>query len=264
MKTTAFGITDRGRVRALNEDALLIDEKLGLYAVADGMGGHNCGEVASGMAVGIILDAVSRMSQQSALYGTVDHHLSREANLLSSAIRLANRAIFEASSSQISWSGMGTTLAAVLIGNGRATIAHVGDSRVYLLRNSLLKQLTSDHSLVAEQIRKGMIEADQARVSRHRNIITRALGHEIEVQVDLTELELEPGDRLLICSDGLNGMLTEEEITALILARNTPEAACRELIEQANAAGGRDNVTALIVSVLNNSFFASVKGMVKG
>ncbi|HQB38520.1 MAG TPA: Stp1/IreP family PP2C-type Ser/Thr phosphatase [Deltaproteobacteria bacterium] len=263
MKVTAFGITDTGKVRAGNEDALLLEEKLGLFVVADGMGGHNSGEVASRMAMEVIRDAVSRSAAGEAfVVGTVDPGHSREANLLASAIRLANRTIFEAAADRPEWHGMGTTVVAVLASGNAAAIAHVGDSRVYLLRNRILKQLTADHSLVAEQQRQGLLTEEQARNSKQKNIITRALGQEPEVLVDLLDLELLDGDMLLLCSDGLTGMVSDEEIAALILARTSLEPACRDLIEQANANGGRDNITAVLLAFHKGSAFMSgLKGL---
>lgn len=262
MEIVSFGITDTGKVRTNNEDAMLLEEGQGLFVVADGMGGHNCGEVASSMAIGILRDTVCRPEQKVAIVGGVDHRLSIQANIMASAIRLANRVIFEAAASDPKWQGMGTTVASVLISEDKAVIAHVGDSRVYLLRNGEMSQLTEDHSLVAEQLRKGAITAEEAALSIHKNIITRALGHEPEVLVDISELEVRDGDFLLLCSDGLSGMLSDQEIAALIQAHSHPEPACRDLVSQANAAGGRDNITAIVVELRKNSgFMAGVKRM---
>lgn len=267
MKISAYGMTDTGMVRAGNEDAFLVDEQCGLFAVADGMGGHNSGEVASRMAMEVMHDAIRRAvnGHDSAVVGGIDPHYSRACNLLASAIRLANRAIFEAAASNQGWKGMGTTVAAVLAGAGRLAVAHVGDSRVYLIRDGKISQLTADHSVVAEQLRKGMISAEEARKSNIKNIITRALGQEPQIEVDLQELEPMDGDRLLICSDGLSGMVSDEEIVALINARTSLTPACRDLVEQANAAGGRDNITAVLLAVeLKDSLLSGLKGMLFG
>lgn len=263
MEITAFGITDQGRVRGNNEDSLLVDDRLGLYAVADGMGGHKGGEVASRMAVDILRDSIARATEgNGAILGMVDQNVSREANLLASGIRLANRAIFEAAGSNPDWRGMGTTMVAVLVHGGRAGIAHVGDSRAYLLRNGVLRQLTADHSLVAEQLRKGIITAEEAERSTRKNVITRALGQGDDMDIDMQDLELASGDRLLLCSDGLSGMLKDAEIAALLNAHPAPEAACRDLVEQANASGGRDNVTVVVVEFLQRQgFVAGLKKM---
>jgi PPM family protein phosphatase len=251
MGIIAFGITDQGRVRANNEDSVLVDDGLLLYAVADGMGGHKGGEVASHMALDILRDSIVRSNGgNGAILGSVDKNVSREANLLASGIRLANRAIFEAAGSNQDWQGMGTTVAAVLINNGRAGIAHVGDSRIYLLREGTLRQLTNDHSLVAEQLRQGLITAEEAEISTRKNVITRALGQQEDVIVDLQDLELVDGDRLLLCSDGLSGMLKDVEIEALLKAHPVPENACSDLVGQANANGGRDNVTVVVIEYL--------------
>ena len=264
MEMIAFGLSDAGRVRSVNEDALLLDEKSGLFAVADGMGGHNCGEVASRMAVGILQDNINRAAGHVAIFGDIDQSFSYQANLLASAIRLANRAIYEAAGSNSAWHGMGTTVAAVLVNNNKVGIAHVGDSRVYLLRQGSLRQITVDHSLVAEQLRKGLISSEEAITSKQKNIITRALGHEATVEVDLYDLEILGGDRLLICSDGLTGMVTDQEIAALIQSRSEPQLACRDLVEQSNARGGLDNITALLLYFdKKNGIVARLKKMLK-
>ncbi len=264
MEIIAFGLSDTGRVRSLNEDSLLLDDKSGLFVVADGMGGHNCGEVASRMAVGILQDNVDRAAGHVSIFGGIDQRFSFQANLLASAIRLANRTIYEAACSCSEWHGMGTTIAAVLVDNNKVGIAHVGDSRVYLLREGCLQQITADHSVVAEQLRKGLITTEEANASKQKNIITRALGHEAAVEVDLCDLEMLVGDRLLICSDGLTGMVTDQEIAALIQSRAKPQLACRDLVEQANARGGLDNITALLIYFdEKNGIIARLKKMLK-
>ena len=250
---STFGLTDTGMVRDHNEDALLLDEGLGLFAVADGMGGHQGGEIASRMAIEILKDGVSRVLAGGALVGAMDRNVSSAANILLSSIRLANLAIFEAAGSNPVWRGMGTTIVALLVSEGRAAIAHVGDSRLYLLRNKKIHQITDDHSMVADQLRKGLISKEEARCSTRKNIITRALGQSADVAIDLHEISLQDGDRLLLCSDGLSGMLLDEEIVALISSRSTPQAACRDLVEQANARGGVDNITALLLFISQTS-----------
>lgn len=248
MDLNVFGASDRGMVRAGNEDAQLVDERIGLFVVADGMGGHKGGEVASRMAVDILHDYIVKVSSGSdSFLGTVDPRASREANLLASGIRLANRAIFEAAASNPAWQGMGTTIVAVLVRDNRAAIAHAGDSRLYLLRDGQLKQVTDDHSLVAEQVRQGLITAEEAAKSSRKNVITRALGQWEELEIDMQDLALLPGDRLLICSDGLSGMVSDPEIAALMKAYPAPDAACQALIEVANSYGGKDNITTVII-----------------
>lgn len=261
MTLSAFGITDKGVVRSGNEDALLLEEDLGLFAVADGMGGHRGGEVASRMALDVLRDYISRVASGSgAFIGAVDNDFSRQANLLASGIRLANRAVFEAADSSPAWRGMGTTIVALLIDGARAAVAHAGDSRLYLLRERQLRQVTGDHSLVADQLRQGVITAEQAAASDRKNIITRALGQWQELEIEIQDLELQDGDRLLLCSDGLSGMVSDPETAALLVAHPAPEDACRALVEVANSYGGRDNITVLLVDYRSgNSLMAGLK-----
>lgn len=243
-----FGITDCGNVRTCNEDALLMDEKLQLFVVADGMGGHQSGEVASRMAVEILHNYIISIYKGSdSFMGNYDSNFSREANLLASGIKLANRAIFEAADSTQKLKGMGTTIVAILIKGNKVGIAHAGDSRLYLYSEKKLQQITLDHSLVAQQLRDGLITAEEATTSIRKNIITRALGQWENLEIEIQDLELIDGDRLLICSDGLTNMVNDAEIEALLNAYTNPEAACKALIEVANDYGGRDNVTTIVV-----------------
>lgn len=258
MEMTVFGITDTGRVRPGNEDALLIDERLGLLVVADGMGGHKGGEVASRMAVDILKDYIAKLSGGSdAFIGNVDNRVSRQANQLASGIRLANQAIFEAAASNPSWQGMGTTIVAVLLKEGRAGIAHAGDSRLYLLRGGQFRQITGDHSLVAEQVRQGIITEEEAQKSTRKNVITRALGQWEDLEIEMQDLELREGDQLLLCSDGLSGMVSDPEIAALLQAYPVPEQSCQTLIEVANSYGGKDNITAIVAAFREENGFVS-------
>lgn len=259
MDMNVFGISDKGVVRSGNEDALLIDERMGLLVVADGMGGQNAGEVASRMATDILKDYISKISAGSdAFVGTVDNRYSRQANLLASGIRLANQAIFEAAAANPNWRGMGTTIVAVLVNGMRAGIAHAGDSRLYLLRSGRISQITGDHSLVAEQVKQGILTVEEAQKSKRKNIITRALGQWEELEIEMQDLELQDGDRLLLCSDGLSGMVSDVEITALMEAYSSPEKMCHTLIEVANSYGGIDNITAVVAE------FSRKKGFVSG
>lgn len=258
MEMTVFGITDKGMVRPGNEDALRIDAGLGLLVVADGMGGHKGGEVASSMALDILKDYIAGLSVgNNAFIGNVNNDVSRQANQLASGIRLANQAILEAAASNPSWQGMGTTIVAVLVKEGRAGIAHAGDSRLYLFRGGQLRQITGDHSLVAEQVRQGLITAEEALKSTRKNVITRALGQWEELEIELQDLELLDGDRLLLCSDGLSGMVSDPEIAALLQAYPVPEQSCKSLIEVANSYGGRDNITAIVAAFRKERGFVS-------
>lgn len=250
MKIISFGMTDVGQVRSHNEDAILLEPSLHLYAVADGMGGHKGGEVASKICLDTLKDYLTRVAQgQMPLMGAADPACSRAANLLGSAVRFANRAVFEAASAKPEWRGMGTTVVALTVADDQAVIAHVGDSRAYLLRSGRFEQLTEDHSWIEEQVRAGLMSRDEALFAKGRNVLTRAIGQEANVKVDLDELALQSGDSLLLCSDGLYGMVADEEIAALISSARSPEAACRELVACANGRGGRDNISVILLAV---------------
>jgi serine/threonine protein phosphatase PrpC len=248
------GQSDVGRIRRNNEDNFGIDKELGLFIVADGMGGHAAGEVASRMAIELVMDYIRRTRESDEPYLTgFNSKYSRAGNRIFSAVILANQVISESAASRQEWQGMGTTLVAAWLGDparSRLSIAHVGDSRVYLLRHGQLRQLTTDHSLVEEQIREGLISREEAQYSLNRNMITRALGYRERVSPDIIELDLEPGDKLLLCSDGLNTMLTDREIHQIIMLNGNIATACSQLIDSANNKGGRDNTTVIMASFL--------------
>jgi len=249
----AHGLSDIGRKRKNNEDNFGIDQELGLLIVADGMGGHAAGEVASRMAIELILDYTGRTANSDEPYLTgYNSRYSRAGNRLCSAIILANQVVSDAAANREEWQGMGTTVVAAWINtdNSRLTIAHVGDSRVYLVRHGQIRQLTIDHSLVEEQIRDGLISREEAQNSSIRNMITRALGYRERVTPDIIELGIEPGDKLLLCSDGLNTMLSDQEILKIIRPNGNLALACQQLIAAANERGGRDNVTVVMASFL--------------
>ncbi|MDK9718032.1 MAG: Stp1/IreP family PP2C-type Ser/Thr phosphatase [Trichlorobacter sp.] len=248
MELTAFGLTDVGQVRPHNEDSILLEPSLHLYAVADGMGGHKAGEFASRICLDTMKDYLLQASRGHApLVGEADAAHSEAANLLGSAVRFANRAVFEAAYAKPEWSGMGTTIVALIIAGSKVAIAHVGDSRAYLLRQGRFQQITQDHSWIEEQVRAGLMSREEALSAKGRNVLTRAIGQEETVQVDLDELELQSGDSLLLCSDGLFAMVADEEIAALIGVAKGPEAACRELVACANGRGGRDNISVILL-----------------
>jgi PPM family protein phosphatase len=233
-KLVAAGVTDVGRVRDGNEDALLDQtNRLGLVAVADGMGGHRAGEVASATALEALRAAVAN------------------GQSLRDAIEGANDAVLEKSESDQELHGMGTTLTAGMLGtDGYLTVGHVGDSRAYLVRDGQLSQITNDHSLVEEMVRGGELTPEQAEVHPQRSIITRALGIDPQVEVDEYPLELQPGDRVLLCSDGLTSMVRPEEIANILGRERDPKRAAQLLVDAANAAGGEDNITAVIVEAV--------------
>ncbi len=228
MRIEAGVATDIGKVRDGNEDSFLVEPPL--YAVADGMGGHRGGEVASHLAL-----------------ETVEVRARSGKETLAEQVRSANRAVYETAQRDRAVTGMGTTLTAARIVDGTAHLAHVGDSRAYLLRGGSLRQLTDDHTLVNRMLKAGEITADEAAVHPHRNVLTRALGTEPEVEVDAAEVALMDGDRLLICSDGLFGMVNEDQIQAILEAEPDPQKTADRLVRAANRAGGVDNITVVIV-----------------
>jgi len=247
------GLSDTGKKRTNNEDNFGIDQELGLFIVADGMGGHAAGEVASRMAIELILDYTGRTANSDEPYLTgFNSRYSRAGNRLCSAIILANQVISDSAANRDEWQGMGTTVVAAWINTetSRLTIAHVGDSRVYLVRHGQIKQLTVDHSLIEEHIREGLISREEAQNSFFRNMITRALGYRERVTPDIIELTIDPGDKLLLCSDGLNTMLSDQEILQIIRPTANLPQACQQLINAANERGGKDNVTVIIASFL--------------
>jgi protein phosphatase len=221
-------VTDIGQVRERNEDSFLVDPPL--YAVADGMGGHRGGEVASELAL-----------------ETVEALANAGKGGLAEQIREANRAVFERSMHDRTVSGMGTTLTAVTVDDDGAHLAHVGDSRAYLLRAGALRQLTEDHTLVNRMVKAGEISPEEAEVHPHRNVVTRALGTEPDVQVDEEDVPLLEGDRLLLCSDGLTNMVTTDQIQAILEANPSAQDAATRLVRAANRAGGIDNITVIVV-----------------
>lgn len=246
MNRVSFGLTDVGRRRESNEDAFLEDDQLGLYAVADGMGGHAAGEVASRMAVESLLAAVKDL-------GWADGERLDAGGVgtaLRDAIEGANRRICVSVESRQEWRGMGTTLVALATAGDEAVIGYVGDSRAYLLRDGDLHRLTSDHSWVNEQVKMGLLTDEDAQRHPMRNIVTRALGNRQEVEVDVVRHRMRPGDVFLLCSDGLNTMLEDDEIRAA-LQRNVgdPKKACESLVDAANARGGEDNTTVVVVEM---------------
>jgi protein phosphatase len=252
MQYIAAARTDVGRKRPGNEDSFCVAPGLGLFVVADGMGGHAAGEVASRLAVETIQEwmAKYRGGTDSAEVGEPVATYSREANFLLTSIRRANRIIFDAAQSRPEYAGMGTTVVAVLGLDGQVVLAHVGDSRIYRIRDDQMVQLSRDHSLVREQVDLGLLSAEEAQVAPHRHLITRALGLKESVDVDLTEQPALPGDLLLLCSDGLSDLLEDEEMLAIIREHaHDLEEACQALVDRANAKGGDDNITAVLIGV---------------
>lgn len=266
MQYLAAARTDTGRKRTGNEDSFCLAPDIGLFVVADGMGGHAAGEVASRLAVDTIQHTLARHlgGSEQTLLGEPRPGISRQGNYLLSSIRLANRVIFEAATSRPDYEGMGTTLVAVLARGDALTLAHVGDSRIYQVREEAIEQLSRDHSLVQEQVDDGLLTPDEAHDSQFRHLITRALGIKSSVDVDVTETPARAGDVLLLCSDGLSDLVEDEEMLAAIREHPDPDEACRALVDRANYRGGDDNITVLIIQVRppkRVSLFARLRGL---
>lgn len=251
IQTRSAARTDIGRHRAVNQDAYLNDDAMGLYIVADGMGGHAAGEVASQEAVDTIFGMVKRgLHTMPDLRGAISEPKVRAAcRMMEGAVQAATYLIFAMAEFDRTKSGMGTTISALLALGEYAVFAQVGDSRIYQLREQSLAQLTEDHTLISWQLKQGLISEEEARRSPHKNIITRAVGNRDYVQVDTGLVDLMPGDRYLLCSDGLHGYLRVPEIPAML--DGLTEDVASKLINLANARGGRDNITAVVVEAFD-------------
>ncbi len=244
--------TDPGLRRSGNEDSYRASPEVGLFVVADGMGGHAGGEVASELAVTEIQNIVESTRGLGPLDTwpvPFDRSLGRDGNRLRAGFDSANRKISQHMETSENLRGMATTAVAVLLDGVQAALAHVGDSRAYLYRADQLTRLTSDHSWVEEQMRAGLLTEAAAREHPWRNIVTKALSGSDDLQVDVSELELQPGDRLLLCSDGLSSVLNDSEIGDIMAASHDLQERCDELVNRANAAGGPDNITTLLLHV---------------
>jgi len=244
-------VTDVGRVRTNNEDCFRVVAPLHLFVLSDGMGGEAHGEVASALAVETVVQHCIDGEKNAAvtLYGEPQPGWSDKTQRLSSAAHLANKKIFESAHQHPEQEGMGATLTAAWIDGSRLSIAHVGDSRAYLLRGGSLQQLTSDHSLVAEQVRQGILTPAEADASEMQSVLLRALGSQADIQVDAEEHALIARDILLLCSDGLTRMLIEPEIAATLQAEPDAIRAANKLVELANDRGGTDNITVVVVRI---------------
>ena len=253
MRAIVAGLTDVGRQREHNEDAFVFREAEGLYVVCDGMGGHRAGDVASKLGT----EAMSAFFEQAANEELTwpfhfDTNLTEEENRLLTGVRLANRQIFERSLRSRDCHGMGTTLVAALFSapRGRMFVAHVGDSRCYRVRGTEITLLTRDHSLVNDYLLAMPDLSEEQKAELPRNVITRALGMQESVVIDIGHDKPEPGDHYLLCSDGLSGMVPDPDIARLVGSSASPEEACKKLIDRANHNGGDDNITAIIVKIV--------------
>lgn len=242
--------SDPGQLRINNEDSVLANAHLGLAVLADGMGGYNAGEVASSMATAVLGSELENAFDTCSPHERADSGAPWAHEALRNAITHANAAIHQAAQNQPEYAGMGTTLVAVQFFDNRMVIAHVGDSRLYRLREENLTQLTRDHSLLQEQIDGGMLTPEQARFSQNKNLVTRALGPEMTVDTEMNEHEVLPDDIYLLCSDGLNDMVEDEDIALGItsFAANLPLCAT-QLVQMANDNGGRDNVSVILAKI---------------
>ncbi len=261
-KLLFVGETDTGKVREHNEDTIAFDPEIGLLVLADGMGGYNAGEVASGIAVKTIVNLVRESIEREDL-GTSDSasQLSRRSIVLRDAIQRANKIIFQTAKTQSQCEGMGTTVVGALFHDNRVTIAHVGDSRLYRLRGGRFEQLTLDHSLLQELVDRGFYSPEEAQRAANKNYVTRALGVEANVEVGLREESVEKGDHYVLCSDGLSDMVEDADIHLTIntFGDNLGSVA-KQLIQLANDNGGRDNVSVLLAQILDG--FPARRGVV--
>lgn len=243
MQLSVAAGTDVGRIRAGNEDSLYADadQERGLFIVADGMGGHAAGEVASEMAVQIVSRELADLRDLT----RADVGLR-----MATALKEANRAIYERTIQEADKQGMGTTASCLMMGYGRYVIGHIGDSRVYLLRDGVLRQITKDHSYVQEQVDAGFLTPEQARYHPYSNVITRCVGANAAVEADVLTGELQTGDVYLVASDGLTGMVEDPQLKKILETRQTPGRMVDAMITEANRRGGLDNITAIVVQVV--------------
>ncbi len=260
--------TDVGRLRNNNEDSHRVVPELNLFVLSDGMGGEAHGEVASSMAVQAVAEHCfeAANNRSAPFFGESRPDLSERTNRLLSAVDFANRRVHAAAAENPAQRRMGATILAAWLDDQRLSLAHVGDSRAYLLRVGTLEQLTADHSLVAEQVRRGLLTPQQAESSDMQSVLLRALGTHEEVEADADEYLLLDGDALLLCSDGLTRMVTDPEIASTLLTHASAQEAADRLVALANEYGGEDNITVIVLRVLreSNGFFARLRRWSRG
>src|SRR5690242_2543660 len=253
-KLRCVGLTDTGKVREHNEDTIAVDPDIGLLVLADGMGGYNAGEVASGIAVKTIVNLVKEQVEREDMnVQDRESGLSRPTIILRDAIHRANKIIYQTAKTQPQCEGMGTTVVAALFFDNKITIAHVGDSRLYRQRGEKLEQVTMDHSLLQELVDRGFYSAEEAQRATNKNYVTRALGVEPNVEVEINEKPVHRGDYYVLCSDGLSDMVEDEDIHLTISTFNDNlDTVTKHLIQLANDNGGRDNISVVIAQVLDS------------
>jgi protein phosphatase len=249
MRIRVGAATDVGRVRKQNEDAFALAAEQGLLVVCDGMGGTAFGEVASQLAVTTIIGRLNGSQDADSPLSDDGGGYLPQTNKLADAVRSANTAIFEEAQNDEAKSEMGTTVVAAWVGGDIASVAHVGDSRAYLWRQEQFEPLTRDHSFVEEQVKAGVLDRANSLQSEQQNILLRALGREPDVDVDVSEVPVQPGDYLLLCSDGLTRMVPETVMSETIAKLRDPQAICRSLVDAANGNGGADNVTVVVAEI---------------
>ncbi len=244
-------LTDPGRVRDHNEDCIESRPDIGLFVLADGMGGYNAGEVASGMATSLISDGLQETWDLRSLASRArDDTKALSEQLIKDQVTRANSAIFTTSQNNPECAGMGTTLVVALFFDNFMTVAHIGDSRLYRLRGESMEQVTRDHSLLQEQLDSGLITPEEAKLSQNKNLVTRALGIDPSVEPEVHVYETQPDDTYLLCSDGLSDMVEDEEIRlTLITLKSNPNLTVQQLVQAANDNGGRDNISAMLIRV---------------
>ena len=246
---SSAALSDVGRRRETNQDAHLVNDQLRLYLLADGMGGHAAGDLASQMTVEAIQEFVGMAAADSQVtwpFG-YDSQIPFEHNVLQSAFRLANSRVCQLAEQRSECAGMGSTVVSLWILDSKAFYSHLGDSRLYLLRGERIYQLTEDHSMVQQQINLGVINHEEARSHAFKNVITRAIGVPDNSPIPVDEIVLRPGDRLMLACDGLTDQITDEAIQAILLQEKQPRKACRQLVDAANQTGGPDNITVVLV-----------------
>ncbi|MBX7149739.1 Stp1/IreP family PP2C-type Ser/Thr phosphatase [bacterium] len=251
MKIVAHGLTDVGRKRNHNEDSFLINENLRLFVIADGMGGHSGGEFASRLAVSTIEEVIQGINSdpEATVISGVNTDEAEYGDRLKYAIQMASSKIYDRALYDTALKGMGTTTVAAIFYDRELYIANVGDSRAYLFHANKIRQVTVDHSLVSEQVQAGVISQKDAKAHRLKNIITRSVGYQEEVEIDLEKFEVHMGDKLLLCSDGLSNMVEDGDIEKIVTT-HSPKEACKKLVDAANQGGGEDNVSVVIVEVV--------------
>jgi len=261
-KIRCVGVTDTGKVREHNEDTIASDADIGLLVLADGMGGYNAGEVASGIAVKTVMNLIKEQVEREDL--TIldrESGMSRPSIILRDAIHRANKIIYQTAKSQPQCEGMGTTIVAAMFFDNKVSIAHVGDSRMYRLRSDRFEQVTMDHSLLQELVDRGFYSAEEAQRAANKNYVTRALGVEPNVEVELQEAAVQKGDVYVLCSDGLSDMVEDDDIHLTISTFSANlDTVAKQLIQLANDNGGRDNVSAVMAQVLDA--FPANKGVI--